>query len=204
MAAANALDHIRAAEALARQELFGLAISHCIIAVEEAVKARVLFKWPALINEMTSKQLESLLYHHTVRHEIAQLDSLGRAFHVRLAEWRLDHPGEEIDQESFRRLYGRYVDGFPLNWARTADLERQRGLHVDWTGQRWSRPRGFTRTGYERRYRTCLDFVVSTLAVTGQLDDIADDLAADGWDVSLDRWIRPSGRRRNRQRPPGA
>jgi AbiV family abortive infection protein len=188
LALANAMEHIRAADMLAAGGLYGAAKSHVILAVEEAVKARVLFKWPALKRVMTERQLRDLLYHHPTRHEIAQIDHLPRGFRTRLALWHIDNPGRGMDRRTFVRLLSRFGDTFPASWGLKADAERQRGFHVDWNGRRWLSPDEVTEDQFRRRYRTCHDFVVKTLAALGFLDEMKGDLAEMGWDITEDRW----------------
>ncbi len=187
LAASNAWTHIECAEALQRVRHFGAASAHLVLAVEEAVKARVYYQWPALVASMTPKELWELLYTHRVRHGIAVLDSMSQALRTAIALWHIDHPGRRIDRKVLSRMFARHSDAFPLSWALRADRDKQRGMHVDWSGRAWITPASVTEAQYQRRYVRCLDFVLKTNAAVGLFDEIKADLAESGWDIDEDR-----------------
>src|SRR5438067_726340 len=91
LAADNAWDHLMCAESLHRDGRFGAASAHLIYAVEEAAKARVLHKWPALVKLLGPRDLHRLLYSHEMRQAIAGVDSMPHALRTALALWRIDH-----------------------------------------------------------------------------------------------------------------
>jgi len=188
LAISNAWTHIICAEELRGHAHLGPASTHLILAVEEAVKARVLHKWPALIEVMTVRQLEDLLYTHPVRHEIAQLDSMPRALRAEIALWTVDHPDQELNRATLTRLFVRHPEAFPVTWAKNAEVERQRGMRVDWDGRVWRSPKEITESHYSRRYGRCLEFVVRTAALVGTLDEIKDELAETGWEIDQEEW----------------
>jgi AbiV family abortive infection protein len=129
LASENAWTHIQCAEALQPTGHFGAASAHLVLAVEEAVKARVYYKWPALLRSMTQKQLRELLFTHQVRHEIAVHDSMSQPLRIAIALWHLDHPGRQMERKTLSRILARYSDAFPLMWAKNADKDKQRGMH---------------------------------------------------------------------------
>jgi AbiV family abortive infection protein len=183
LAASNAWTHINCAEALHEAGHNGAACSHLVLAVEEAVKARVLHRWPALLKLKTQQQLRDLLYSHHARHASATLDSMPQALRREIALWCLDHPSQAIDRAALTRLFVRHPDAFPITWAKNADLERQRGMHVDWSGRSWKSPSDLTEGHYAQRLRRCLEFVVTTSALVGMFDEIKGELAESGWNI---------------------
>jgi AbiV family abortive infection protein len=187
LAADNAWTHIECAEALQHAGHFGAASAHLVLAVEEAVKARVYYLWPALITEMTQEELRKLLYTHRIRHGIAVYDSMSKPVRTAIALWHIDHPGKEIDRKALARILARHSEAFPLAWAENADKDKQRGMHVDWDGRRWKTPASVTEEQYQRRFVRCLDFVITTRAAVGLFDEIREDLAFSGWDIDEDR-----------------
>jgi hypothetical protein len=82
----------------------------------------------------------------------------------------------------------RHPEAFPITWAKNAEEERQRGLHVDWNGRSWKSPTDFTEAHYARRYARCVEFVVKTTALVGMFDEIKDELAESGWDIEQEKW----------------
>jgi len=184
LAADNAWIHIECAEALQEARHFGAASAHLVLAVEEAVKARVYYQWPALMTSMTQGQLRELLYTHRVRHGIAVYDSMSKPLRTAIALWQIDHAGRRIDRKALARIFARHTDAFPLTWAESADQDKQRGMHVDWDGRAWKTPASVT---YQRRFVRCLEFVVKTRAAVGLFDEIQEDLAESGWDIEEDR-----------------
>ena len=66
LAASNAWTHILCAQTLQDEQHLGPATAHLIYAVEEAVKARVLHRWPVLVEQMSAAALRDLLYVHQV------------------------------------------------------------------------------------------------------------------------------------------
>lgn len=187
LASGNAWTHIQCAEALQATGHFGAASAHLVLAVEEAVKARVYYKWPALLRSMTQKQLRELLFTHQVRHEIAVHDSMSQPLRIAIALWHIDHPGRQIERKTLSQIRARYSDAFPLMWAKNADRDKQRGMHVDWDGRAWKTPASVTEVQYQRRFVRCLEFVVKTTAAVGLFDEIQEDLAHSGWDIDEDR-----------------
>jgi AbiV family abortive infection protein len=187
LAAANAWAHIKCAEALEEAGHFGQASAHLVLAVEEAVKARVYYQWPALMALMTQEQLRELLYTHRVRHGIAVYDSMSKPLRTSIALWHIDHPGKQIDRKALIRMFARHSDAVPLTFAENADKDKQRGLHVDWSGRAWKTPATVTQMHYQRRFVRCLEFVVKTTAAVGLFDEVRADLAESGWDIDEDR-----------------
>lgn len=187
LAATNAWTHIQCAEALSQDRHYGAASAHLVLAVEEAVKARVFYQWPALRNAMSEQQLRDPLYTHRERHGIAVYDSVSRRLRAAVALWVIDHPGRQIDRKSLARLFARDSEAFPLSWADTADKDKQRGMHVDWDGRTWKSPADVTEAQYQRRLVRCLEFVVKTSAAVGLFDEIREDLAESGWNIDEDR-----------------
>jgi AbiV family abortive infection protein len=188
LAAENAWTQIRCAEVVYEAGHVGAACAHLVLAVEEAVKARVLHKWPTLVKGLTTRQLRDLLYTHPIRHEIASLDSMPQALRLEIALWRIDHPGQVPNRQALTRLFVRHPEAFPITWAKNAEEERQRGLHVDWNGRSWKSPTDFTEAHYARRYARCVEFVVKTTALVGMFDEIKDELAESGWDIEQEKW----------------
>ena|ERR1700694_3882037 len=188
LATDNAWTHIQCAEVLHASGHTGAASAHLVLAVEEAVKARVFYKWPELVKVMTARQLRDLLYTHPVRHGIAAFDSMPQALRVDIALWRIDHPGRDIDNKALTRLFARHSEAFPVTWAKNADKDKQRGMHVDWDGRSWKTPADITETYYRRRFVRCLEFVVKTTALVGLFDEIRDELAESGWNIDQERW----------------
>jgi len=164
----------------------GPASAHLVYAIEEAAKARVLFKWPRLLKVMTKKQLSELLYTHPIRHGIVHVDSMPSALRIEIALWGLDHPGQKINPKALTRLFVRHPEAFPVTWSRNAENERQRGMHVDWDGRSWRTPANVTEARYQSRYARCLEFVIATMALTGMYDEIKDELAESGWNIDLE------------------
>jgi AbiV family abortive infection protein len=158
-----------------------------VLAVEEAVKARVYYKWPQLLKSMSQEELRELLYTHRVRHGIAVYDSVPRTLRTAIALWHVDHPGKRIERKSLARIFARHTDTFPLSWALNADKDKQRGMHVDWDGRSWKTPATVTEAQYDRRFARCIEFVVKTTAAVGLFDEIRDDLALSGWNIDEDR-----------------
>jgi len=187
LAASNAWTHIECAEALQKIGHFGAASAHLVLAVEEAVKARVYYQWPALVASMTPKELRELLYTHQVRHGIAVFDSMSQPLRASIARWHIDHPGRRIDRKVLTRMFARHSDAFRISWAQRADRDKQRGMHVDWGGRAWITPASVTEAQYQGRFIRCLDFVLKTNAAIGLLDEIKADLAESGWDIDEDR-----------------
>jgi AbiV family abortive infection protein len=187
LAADNAWTHIECAEVLQQARHFGAASAHLVLSVEEAVKARVYYQWPALMASMTHEQLRELLYTHRVRHGIAVYDSMSQPLRASIALWHIDHPGRQIDRKALSRMFARHSDAFPLSWAQSADKDKQRGMHVDWGGRAWTTPASVTEAQYQRRFVRCLEFVVKTFAAVGLFDEIRADLAESGWDIDEDR-----------------
>jgi AbiV family abortive infection protein len=187
LAADNAWTHIECAEALKRVRYFGAASAHLVLAVEEAVKARVYYEWPELLTLMKQEQLRELLYTHRVRHRIAVYDSVTQSLHTAIALWHIDHPCKRIGRKGLARIFAPHSDALPLTWAQSADQDKQRGMHVDWNGRAWKTPATVTEAQYNRRFARCLEFVVRTTAAVGLFDAIRDDLALSGWDIDEDR-----------------
>lgn len=187
LSAANAWAHIECAEALREAGYLGPASAHLVLAVEEAVKARVFYLWPALKKVMREAELRGLLYTHPVRHGIAVHDSMPRSLRTAIALWQIDHPGKSIDRKSLARLFARHAGAFPLSWAVTADRDKQRGMHVDWDGRSWRTPTSVTEPQFRRRRARCVNFVLSTLAAVGEFDQVREELADGGWDINEDR-----------------
>src|SRR5690348_371645 len=148
----NAWTHIECAETLHGAGHFGAASAHSGLAVEEAVKARVLYQWQALLGVMTPAQLRELLSTHRVRHEIAVHDSITRPMRTAIALWHVDHPGQTIDHKSLSRLLSRHSVALPTSWADRAEREKHRGLYVDWGGRAWKTPATVTEAQYRRRF----------------------------------------------------
>ena len=184
LAATNAWTHILCAENVHEAGHIGAASAHLVYAVEEAVKARVLNKWPDLVKVMTPRQLRDALYTHPIRHGIAHLDSMPLALRTEIALWRLDHPGQQVNRPTLTRLFVRHPEAFPVTWSKNADQDRQRGMHVDWDGRSWKSPDDIKEVHYQRRFGRCLEFVVRTMALVGILDEIKDELAESGWGIS--------------------
>lgn len=187
LAAANAWTHIECAEALREARHFGAASAHLVLAVEEAVKARVFYKWPRLVRVLSSKQLRDLLYTHQVRHAIAVLDSMSPSLRRAIVLWQIDHPGTQMSRRTFASFLARHDYTFSLAWVRRADRDKQRGMHVDWDGRTWRSPAAVTEAQYQRRFVRCLEFVIKTNAAVGLFDEIRDDLVQAGWDIDEDR-----------------
>jgi AbiV family abortive infection protein len=183
LAAQNAWAHLQCAQTLQEAGYLGAASAHLVYAVEEAVKARVLLKWPALVQRMTEGQLREMLYSHQLRHAVAGVDSMSQALRAEIALWRLDHSGQVPNRAALTRLFVRHPDAFPVTWARNAERERQRGMHVDWDGRSWRSPKDASAFQYERRLNRCQIFVVRTMALAGLLSEIRDDLKRIGWDI---------------------
>ena len=177
LVADNAWVHIECAEALKGARHFGAASAHLVLAVEEAVKARVYYKWPQLLNSMRQGELRG----------IAVYDSMPRALRTAIVLWQIDHPGKRIERKSLARIFARHSEAFPLSWAQSADKDKQRGMHVDWDGRAWKTPATVTEVQYDRRFARCFEFVVKTTAAVGLFDEIRDDLALSGWDIDEDR-----------------
>jgi AbiV family abortive infection protein len=175
------------AEALEDAGHYGPACAHLVLAVEEAVKARVFRQWPTLRKAMTDRQLRELLYTHPVRHGLVVYDSMPQSLLLDVALWQSDHRGGSIDRKSLSRLFTRHAEAFPLNWARTADKDKQRGTYVDWDGRSWRSPARVTKSQYQRRRARCLEFLLKMLATVGEFDEIRAELAEFGWDVDKDR-----------------
>jgi AbiV family abortive infection protein len=188
LAAENAWTQVLCAQALHEAGHVGAASAHLVLAIEEAVKARVLHRWSSLVKVMTERQLRNLLYSHPVRHEIATLDSMPQALRAEIAVWRIDHPGLVMSRPTLTRLFARHPEAFPITWAKNADSERQRGMHVDWNGRSWKSPSDVTEKHYQRRFGRCLEFVVKTTALVGMFDEIKDELAESGWDIGKEEW----------------
>lgn len=179
----NAWAHILCAQALNRDQHVGAAVSHLIYAVEEAVKARVLHRWANLKSSLSVEDLQNLLYMHQVRHGIAESESMPQTLRREVTVWVVDHPRTRMSRQALTRLFARHPEAFPITWAKNADRERQRGMHVDWDGRRWKTPAQVHSRTYARRFGRCLEFVVKTSALVGRFDEIKSDLLESGWDI---------------------
>jgi len=118
----------------------GPASAHLVLAIEEAVKARVFYQRATLSQGMTARELRDLLYTHPVRHGIAFTIPYRNRCEGKSNLWQVDHPGKDIDRKSLARLFARHADALPFSWARTADRDKRRGMHVDWNGRGWKTP----------------------------------------------------------------
>ena len=149
----TAQEHLQAAQSLSEHTLWGMAIAHLILSLEEAVKARVLGAvwlhhktgWPL---GFTPAQVRSLVTRsHKKRHGLAFLQALS------------------MDDSTAIMLFGQSPSETGvelLEWLSQADELKQQGMYTDQTDIGWQRPGLLPQSEYERAASFVEPFVRDT------------------------------------------
>lgn len=170
LALTNARRHLRAADALAKRRLFGLASSHVVLALEELAKSWTLTLVGMGI-DVPKKMLADVMYKHDVRHTIifGSLYSFVIQGLIVLAGKRVqqrhrikDYPPElrpEFVREVkllFKSLGSRSRKENPvyavLQLTGGANDLKNRGLYVDFDGKKWIHPGSLSEKDFSDAY----------------------------------------------------
>ncbi|HYR75990.1 MAG TPA: AbiV family abortive infection protein [Pyrinomonadaceae bacterium] len=158
----NARHHLRAAEILADERLFGSAASHVVLALEEMTKSWALTLLGMGV-DLPKSMLAEVLSKHDVRHSIAfgilytamiQGLRVRAALRVQQRHRVKDFPPELRDEfvselkMEFKSLASHSRKKNPLiillELVGGANDMKKQGLYVDFDGERWTHPRSIS------------------------------------------------------------
>lgn len=188
LAATNARGLLDFAEAGAKCQRFGPAISLCILASEEGAKALALF-FSAISPEPAGISLKDVLSKHSVKHQLSQLVSFGvhlfgLMFSVKNEVQRaIDHGAideqgaggqwvRRVTEELSRMTHdpSHEVRRF-MAWYQVANGLKNEGLYVDWLGDTWHDPN----TATSETFAECRRYVEWWLLRVDELLSISDE-----------------------------
>jgi AbiV family abortive infection protein len=177
----NADDHLACADSLAENRLYGFAISHLVLAAEEAVKS-FSFLLHAIGLPLPEADARKLLTNHTARHQLAQMsqvltDFLGRSIDVAAMVSDNEAPTPSAILDKIPEALGgwqAYVSGshdpeliLDIQWWGSANSFKQAGMYVDPVAEGgWRCPSDFSEHQYRdsaasvRRFFTSVDTMI--------------------------------------------
>jgi len=159
----NANIHFDSAKILAKQKYFGLAISHLILASEEAIKA-IFFLRKKLFPDQ-EVDISGIFSSHKMKHETAiEIADLVKNFQVDLRKTMIEdlknrpdvdmkvklliEKENELVNNKFNELTAEKI----LNWWNQADNLKQKGFYVDYINNCWTSPVDIDLNEYENSY----------------------------------------------------
>ncbi|HEU0079587.1 MAG TPA: hypothetical protein VFQ76_18155 [Longimicrobiaceae bacterium] len=162
-ASRNADYHRACAEALAAHELHGAAVSHLVLATEEAIKS-LSFLMTAIGLPLPPEDARKLLTNHKTRHAIAGLSQIVIDFVAKSPAPQIVVAEGEVPEadliltvmQDMVAGWGHYAagphdSGFErdLLWWQVADAQKQAGMYVDYAPQGWTTPTEVSKADYE-------------------------------------------------------
>jgi AbiV family abortive infection protein len=164
LALENADSHRACATSLAAIGQYGFAISHLVLATEEAVKSFTHFL-SGIGLALPEADLRRLLTNHKARHAVALLsrilsDFIGRTVDVRSMFGTDELPSSEAFLSEIPAIYAglqAYLAGahdpeftFDLEWWERANSLKQAGMYVDYeSATGWRSPSSFSEREYQ-------------------------------------------------------
>lgn len=155
--------HLRCAEALAGVAEWGAAISHLVLATEEAVKADVLKDKGAkgVRSQYTDTDVQALLTYHWQRHPLALKKSAPPPWWQELVASAImtvlvagiEAPVETkqaaaLEYAAQRRARAKAV--LPVDWPAVANRFKERGMYATFINGRWESPDDWGEADYLR------------------------------------------------------
>jgi AbiV family abortive infection protein len=151
----NARRHRAGANLLASEGHYGLAVSHLVLATEEAIKS-ISFLVIALGLRLPEPDVRKILTNHRARHLLAAASQVIASFTPSAVAAIKDAMGDEIPPDP-QLLLGMMTDQFrgfqsylegphdpmllrEIEWWQSADRLKQRGLYADYSGGEWQTP----------------------------------------------------------------
>jgi len=135
----NAENLVEAAMAAAEKGNFGVAVGMVVLAVEEAVKARVLFGF-LLASKVSAPfgladpQFRDVLHrNHSLRHILAFWQGMSSETHTLWVSGVM--PTDEPGREALKR------DLATVRWLNEANQAKLRGFYVNFDGAKWLQPK---------------------------------------------------------------
>jgi AbiV family abortive infection protein len=163
LALQNAEAHLTSAELLAGDGLYGFALSHLVLATEEAVKS-FSFVVSAIGLHFPEADARRLMTNHKARHAVALLGQVVTDFISRSseAEALVSHGEIPVPEALLDQIpvmfsgWGSYLSGdhtpeftFDLEWWGRANTLKQSGMYVDYDSQTgWKSPSGVAEIEY--------------------------------------------------------
>jgi AbiV family abortive infection protein len=160
----NARRHLRAANILGEQRLFGLASSLVVLALEEISKA-----WLLMCLGMGIDIPKGLLADVMTKHKARHAMTFGSAYsvlvnslvaravllvHRRHKETSLTQNLQEEYAREIKKQFSSYKTSFVevIKWTGEAAELRNKGFYVDFNGERWLHPRAVTKKQFYYGY----------------------------------------------------
>lgn len=169
----NGVFHLEAAEILAEKSLFGFAISHIVLGIEELIKYQVFLNHQA-DNNLFKAEIESIFRRHDKKHELIKefQASLTQEFRQTFLEsvfkistgQELDEKHLAISQNRFKETGSFISSSYPemnlteeslnnfFQWLEEvqSDHLKNNGFYVDFHDGNWQFPTSFTEEDYKR------------------------------------------------------
>lgn len=163
LAIRNSDFHRSSAEILAAHQKYGAAVSHLVLATEEAIKS-LSFLMAAIGLPLPPEDARKILTNHKARHMLAVACHVINDFVARspVPGTLLAHegvPGPDLMMTTVWELLGgwsSYVSGShdpefegDIGWWETANSLKQAGMYVDYTAAGWETPLEIGQSAYE-------------------------------------------------------
>lgn len=159
----NANAHFQSAQILANNKLFGIAVSHLILATEEAVKA--FHFWAKMLLPKEDIDITGVFSSHPTKHQSAVdiadfIAKLQLEYRAIATEQILQCPDFSEQQKNivakdkilvdlkFNELKSEKV----RNWWRQANSIKNKGFYVDYKDENWVKPDDIDKKEYEKTY----------------------------------------------------
>jgi len=201
----NGLNHINAAKLLANSSLFGFAISHLILGIEELIKYQVMLSYFAdtkLFDEdINLKNRKSIFRDHIKKHDLIKefQQSISKEFSSDYFDYlfhkwtgqELTQKHLEIEKNRFKEI-GSFIsvsytdinipeeerDAF-FKWLGNANNFKNNGFYVNWTGElTFETPSDIKKEDYDLALKFTEAFLKQTEEVIKDLDMTDDELMA--------------------------
>lgn len=164
--------HLRVADLLGAERLYGPASTHVILALEELTKSWVLTIMKIGVDVPTSF-VADVMKLHSARHGITfgtlfsrairglVFNAIARVYQRSGSIESLNQFEKELKKElksRFRSLGGSTYKA-TLEWIGSANASKNRGLYVDFDGQKWSHPGSVSKKSFIFGYQIAEDLI---------------------------------------------
>lgn len=187
----NGLRHIETAKLLADNHVFGFAISHIILGMEELIKYHVMMSYFADTNLFKDKEINptyssSIFRNHNTKHNL--IEEFQKSLSPEFSTLFLEYVFKKATNQSIDEKYSSIVDNRFKEWGNflsscykeinLADNERHdffqwlnkvksqklkdKGFYVNWENNKWELPTQMT----EAHYQTALKYATVFLKLT--------------------------------------
>lgn len=159
----NANNHFNCAKILADKKLFGLAISHLILASEEAIKAIYFARKKMFPDERLD--ITGLFSNHFSKHSTAvDIMDLVKDFYYNSVSLIADHISKnpdvsdkdksivESEHKLFVEQYNKFNLEYLIKWWEKANRLKNKGFYADYYRNKWSSPEDLKEQDYLESY----------------------------------------------------